>query len=195
MSTNMHHLRQPLNHLSTQRGAALIVGLLLLLVLTVLAISGMNSASLEFLMAGNEQFKQDAFQAAESGLEYARAVSPDEFDPDVTTPKQHNGIAVAGTDGTFGYQIQPLFCGHAYSVPGSDGKDTTYTFYEVQSTGNSARNSTATSYLGIKKPGPADEGAIRPIPAGGCVGGNGGAGSPGGNGSGGGVAPTTSDFK
>ena len=41
--------------LNSQRGAALVIGLLLLLVLTVLAISGMNSASVEFLMAGNDQ--------------------------------------------------------------------------------------------------------------------------------------------
>ena len=54
---------------SRQQGAALVVGLLLLLVLTLLAISGMNSASLEFIMAGNEQYRSNAFQAAEAGIE------------------------------------------------------------------------------------------------------------------------------
>jgi type IV pilus assembly protein PilX len=54
-----------------ERGAALVVGLLLLLVLTILAVSGMTTASLEMLMAGNEQYQERAFQAADSGVERA----------------------------------------------------------------------------------------------------------------------------
>ena len=49
-----------------QRGAALVVGLLLLLVLTILAISGMTTATLELQMAGNRQYQERAFQAAEA---------------------------------------------------------------------------------------------------------------------------------
>src|SRR5512134_4057674 len=56
-----------------QSGAALVVGLLLLLVLTILAISGMTTASLELQMAGNEQYQERAFQAAETGIEQAIA--------------------------------------------------------------------------------------------------------------------------
>lgn len=51
-----------------QGGAALIIGLVLLAVLTVLAISTLRTASLELLMAGNTQFRENAFQLAESGL-------------------------------------------------------------------------------------------------------------------------------
>ena len=54
-----------------QSGAALVVGLILLLVLTILAISGMTTASLELQMAGNEQYQERAFQAAEAGIEQA----------------------------------------------------------------------------------------------------------------------------
>lgn len=54
-----------------QRGAALVVGLILLLVLTVLAISGMTTAALQLQMAGNEQFQERAFQFAEAGIEQA----------------------------------------------------------------------------------------------------------------------------
>lgn len=52
-----------------QNGAALIVGLLLLVVITVLAISGMNTATTELAMARNDQNYENAFQAAETGLE------------------------------------------------------------------------------------------------------------------------------
>ena len=52
-----------------QQGAALIVGLVLLVVITVLAISGMNTATTELAMARNDQNYEFAFQAAETGLE------------------------------------------------------------------------------------------------------------------------------
>jgi type IV pilus assembly protein PilX len=54
-----------------QDGAALVIGLLLLLILTILAISGMTTATLELQMAGNTQYKERAFQAAETGIEQA----------------------------------------------------------------------------------------------------------------------------
>ena len=53
----------------TQRGAALIVGLLVLMVLTVLAITAMRTATLNLTMAGNAQFRENAFQLAESGIQ------------------------------------------------------------------------------------------------------------------------------
>jgi len=54
-----------------QHGAALIVGLVLLVVITILAISGMNTATTELAMARNDQNYEYAFQAAETGLENA----------------------------------------------------------------------------------------------------------------------------
>jgi len=60
-------------NLRKQSGAALVVGLLLLVVITVLAISGMNTATTELAMARNDQNYENAFQAAETGLESALA--------------------------------------------------------------------------------------------------------------------------
>ncbi len=51
-----------------QNGAALVIGLILLVVITVLAISGMNTATTELAMARNDQITENAFQAAETGL-------------------------------------------------------------------------------------------------------------------------------
>ncbi len=56
-----------------QEGAALIVGLILLVVITVLAVSGMNTATTELAMARNDQIYENTFQAAETGLEQAMA--------------------------------------------------------------------------------------------------------------------------
>lgn len=65
-----------------QSGAALAIGLLLLLILTLLAISGITTATLELQMAGNEQYQERAFQAAETGIE--QAIENATFD--TTTP-------------------------------------------------------------------------------------------------------------
>ncbi len=58
---------------SKQQGAALVVGLILLVVITILAISGMNTATTELAMARNDMNYENAFQAAETGLEVALA--------------------------------------------------------------------------------------------------------------------------
>ena len=62
-----------------QQGAALVVGLMLLVVITVLAVSGMNTATTELAMARNDQNFENAFQAAETGLE--QALAQPTFDP------------------------------------------------------------------------------------------------------------------
>ena len=54
-----------------QQGAALVVGLVLLVVVTVLAVSGMNTATTELAMGRNDQNYENACQAAETGLEQA----------------------------------------------------------------------------------------------------------------------------
>ena len=67
-----------LTPIKQQQGAALVVGLILLVVITVLAISGMNTATTELAMARNDQNYENAFQAAESGIE--QALSTGQFD-------------------------------------------------------------------------------------------------------------------
>jgi len=64
---------KPMKSHSKQQGAALVVGLILLVVITVLAISGMNTATTELAMARNDMNYENAFQAAETGLENALA--------------------------------------------------------------------------------------------------------------------------
>ncbi|MBT8132226.1 MAG: hypothetical protein KJO35_08150 [Gammaproteobacteria bacterium] len=63
-----------------QSGAALIVSLILLLILTVIAVVGMSTATLELAMAGNMQYQNTAFEAAESIVE-AEIMRPDLVPP------------------------------------------------------------------------------------------------------------------
>ena len=53
--------------ISKQSGSVLIISLVLLLVLTILGVSTMTTASVEVHMAANEKFSENAFQMAETG--------------------------------------------------------------------------------------------------------------------------------
>jgi Tfp pilus assembly protein PilX len=52
-----------------QRGVTLVIGLIMLLVMTVLAVSTMGTARLELIMAGNTQARENAFQLAQAGAD------------------------------------------------------------------------------------------------------------------------------
>lgn len=62
MKTNSYLSRK------NQQGAALVMALAVLVLLTILGISAMKSSTLEYRMATSIQDKSTAFQAAESGL-------------------------------------------------------------------------------------------------------------------------------
>ena len=73
MRNIMQITHQPRISRRRQTGAALVVSLLLLVIITVLAVSGMNTATTELALARNDQNYEYAFQAAETGLEIAIA--------------------------------------------------------------------------------------------------------------------------
>jgi type IV pilus assembly protein PilX len=145
-----------LSHRRTQRGAALVVAMLLLLVLTILAISSMNSATLEFVMAGNEQFHQNAFQAAEAGI--ADALANASLNPDPGLPPLARAGSTSAHD-SYTSQTTVQVNGQAFpaDVGSNQSKFVTYHF-EISSTGNSSRNAIATNIQGLQTPPvPADQ--------------------------------------
>jgi len=129
----------------SQRGAALVVGLILLMVLTLLAVSSMNSASLEYIMAGNEQYHSNAFQAAEAGI--AQGMSQGVFNPAAAT-QVVNGNNTASD--TYVANIVPQLGGAALPGPWetSQGQYSSYDF-EIQSTGTSTRGASALNVQGV----------------------------------------------
>jgi type IV pilus assembly protein PilX len=59
--------RAPARH-ARQGGAALVIGLILLLVMTVLAVASMSSSTMGLQMTASAQSASNAFQAAEQGI-------------------------------------------------------------------------------------------------------------------------------
>lgn len=60
--------------MSGQRGATLLVGLVMLLLMTVIGLAAMRGSSMQELMAGNMRDRNLAFQSAEAGLRAAENV-------------------------------------------------------------------------------------------------------------------------
>lgn len=102
-----------------QQGAVLIVGLLLLVVITILAVSGMNTATTELAMARNDQTYENAFQAAETGIE--NALAQDNFNtggPTVITPPPTTYEIVTAT---IRYEDSTLVPDQAFSLGSGSG--------------------------------------------------------------------------
>jgi type IV pilus assembly protein PilX len=86
-----------------QQGAALVIGLVLLLVLTILAVSGVFTSTMELRMVGNTQNQERAFQAAEVAIEDALA------NPVLSTSAVFNQATIAvpnSPDDQYSYSIQ-----------------------------------------------------------------------------------------
>jgi type IV pilus assembly protein PilX len=142
-----------------QQGAALVIGLILLLVLTLLAVSGMNSASLEFIMAGNEQYRANAFQAAEAGIEQTLILAA--FNPG--SPKQNLNGANTATD-AWASSVTPQLNGAPLpAIWGFSWNSFSTYHFEVQSTGTSTRGANAVNTQGIAVISPYDP-AVQPDP-------------------------------
>jgi type IV pilus assembly protein PilX len=130
---------------SRQRGAALVIGLILLLVLTLLAISGMSTSTLELQMTGNQQFSQNAFQAAETGLD--RALVSGNFT--TAAPTVVAASSLPGSTDTFNSRtefngdngITPVPAG-GFSLGVSTGFQAYH--FDITSTGASNRGATST---------------------------------------------------
>ena len=140
-----------------QRGAALVVGLLLLLVITLLAVAGMNSAAVEYVMAGNEQHRQNAFQAAETGIE--QTIVTGGFIP-AGPDEVHNNVAVPNsTTDTYSTTLKSDLLGLAQPAPWGSSLNTFSSYYFTITSqgsflGTSVRSAQSTHSQGIAVPAP-----------------------------------------
>ena len=148
----------------SERGAALVVGMILLLVLTLLAVSGMNTASTELVMAGNEQFQENAFQTAEIGIE--QGMRNGAFNPGTASePLGTLNVPNSSTGDTYTVAITPWPTINA-PMPAMWGNRwnsfSTYHF-EIQSAGTSVRNAVTTHTQGMFVVAPFDPGTPPPL--------------------------------
>jgi hypothetical protein len=126
---------------------ALPIALILLTLLLLLATAAMRSAGFGFIMAGNEQFRQSAFLAAETGIEQTYAMGT--FNPE-NTMLSASGTVPGTTSDTYSTQVVTQLQGAPQgAVYGSSWNAFSTYHFEIRSTGKSARNATATNVQGV----------------------------------------------
>jgi Tfp pilus assembly protein PilX len=115
-----------------QRGVALILALIMLIVLTLIGLSSIGTSIFETKISGNERFSSSAFYAAEGGLEVGINQIPDltaysgNIGPDVTYRSGSITDSSAQPSKNLGLVIRP-------------GNETTWEFkrYQINATGQS----------------------------------------------------------
>jgi len=135
---------RPMNALerTRQSGAVLIVALIILVVLTLLGVTAMNTTSLQERIAANTQESAQAFQAAETG--YSQAFADDDaFDTTGTYTGGEAQTAFAGSNNSSSYIS--TFMGYASPPPGSgfSAINTQTANFNFRSTGQSGSGLTA----------------------------------------------------
>lgn len=139
-----------------QEGAALITSLIMLVILTLLGLTSMNTTTMEERMAANSQEINRAFQAASTGLEL---VFNDEEAFDTTLTAETDGTAddtydkvntgIGGT-GAYAYNAAATYNSifrESTVPPRGSGWDSTFAYYHfaLSATGCTVADSSATN--------------------------------------------------
>lgn len=122
-----------------QRGVVLLVSLLLLLMLTLIAITAANQSSLQLRISSNSQQQSSAFQAAESGLQqwasaYFAAASNASF------PAESTSVQVGSSNERF--SVVTVYTG---PCAGSGMGRVSLNCFDIQSTGEICESGSCTA--------------------------------------------------
>ena len=128
---------------SSQRGAVLVIALLLLVMLTLLAVTGMRTAIAELWMAGNEQFHRQAVDAASAGAEVAIAR--------MRALREVADMGPVAVDGSppSSYSVTVRHKGREASLPGSSAEKLVGEHFEIESTGTASRGAHEVQVQGV----------------------------------------------
>jgi len=129
---------------ATQRGATLVIVLLLLLILTMLMLAGASTATAELVMAGNEQYRKRASDAASAGIE--QAISRIAMSGGTNTSVAPTPFGSSGTDT---YATTTQYAGRETALPQSSVDKLVGLHYTVTSTGSSLRGAVDVQTQGV----------------------------------------------
>lgn len=129
-----------------QRGMALIIALIILLVLTLIGISAISTTTYEISLSGNERVGTNAFYAAEAGVEKGLNQIPDSTSirSDSAWEKSYESHYWGGTSSDRGTPKGPQYLGQLTTVAGFEAGSTPTSYeglkfsrYQVNGTGES----------------------------------------------------------
>jgi hypothetical protein len=119
--------------MKSQAGSALVVGLLLLSLITLLGLAGAAAAQVELQLARNEQFRENAASAAAAGIEIA--ISHVTASAPESVPARLTGTLPGGAR----YQVATRLLGYETGLPQLPGAQLAAAHFEILSSGFSAR--------------------------------------------------------
>ena len=137
-----------------QRGAALVVGLIGLLVLTLLGTAGMHMTSLELKIAGNMQNRNKVFQAANSMLDlvfYSSGAAPERMFFNTETPQSFGPVVIGETSSTAAGTFTSR--GSGIKCPGNSLRVTCNFYRLTTKSTHTASKASSTQVLGLYKQG------------------------------------------
>lgn len=117
------------------RGSALVIAMILLFILSLLAVAGMSLSTAEIVMAGNEQFRRLASDAASSGIEMAIA--------------HLRSFTAEGEVSSDAFVATVRRAGVETSLPQSSVDKFMGEHFEIESTGHSARGASDVQTQGV----------------------------------------------
>ena len=127
---------------ASERGAALVIALLLVTILTLVAITGMRVSIAEMWMAGSEHFHHKAAEAASAGIEAAIAQLQ-------ATGAGAAEAAIEGESGGAPYTASVRHAGTESALPGSSAEKFVGEHFEIESTGASSRGALEVQVQGV----------------------------------------------
>ena len=122
--------------MKAQAGSALVVGMLLLSLITLLGLAGAATAHIENQLAHNEQFRENAASAASAGIEIA--ISRIVTSPSPATVPTRLDEPMPGTADRI--EIRLRFAGIEPALPQAPGGNLVGAHFDIESAGYSARN-------------------------------------------------------
>jgi type IV pilus assembly protein PilX len=138
--------------LHRQRGAALVIGLILLVVITLLAVVGMNISNTELAGATSDQLRLRAFNAAETGLETRlqtlRTDAKTDATPEVRALAAVENSPKSGSTPTDNYTTTTTYRGEGKMISRYSAGTFAGFHFSIASTGTSARKSEAVHTAG-----------------------------------------------
>ena len=117
------------------KGSTLVVGLLLLALISMLALSAASTAHVELSLARNEQFRENAASAASAGIESAISRIVSSALPESTAIEMRASLpAIAAS-----FEVRTRFLGHETGLPQAPGAQLVGAHFEIIAIGHSSR--------------------------------------------------------
>lgn len=123
--------------MNAQHGAALVTGLLLLALISLLGLAGAAAAQVELQLARNEQFRENAASAASAGIEIA-ILQVTASDPELVPSRLAASLPGSGER----VDVQMRFLGYEKDLPQPPGGSLAGAHFEIVSAGFAARGAT-----------------------------------------------------